>query len=87
MSSDKAANGEGSDGPLSIPPGVDPDILERVVSIEAMTVHLDGIQHEASVHSEDKGRRFTFRSDEPPELVGKDEHPYPLHYFTAAIGL
>lgn len=71
----------------SVPPGVDPDILKRLVTIEAATVHLDGIQHEASVHSKDGELTFTFRSDEPPELIGEDEHPYPLHYFTAAIGL
>lgn len=87
MNSENPANGEGSASPSSVPPGVDPDILERMVTIEALTVHLDGIQHEASVRSDDLGRTFTFRSDEPPELVGKDEHPYPLHYFTAAIGL
>jgi hypothetical protein len=39
------------------------------------------------VQSEDCGRTFTFRSDEAPQLVGNDEHPYPLHYFAAAIGL
>lgn len=75
------------DSATRMPPGVDPDVLERLVTIEAATVHLSGIQHEAAVHSKDGELTFTFRSDEPPELIGRDEHPYPLHYFTAAIGL
>lgn len=82
-----AANESLSDDTRSVPPGVDPDVLERTVSIEAITVHLDGIQHEATVEAKDRGHTFTFRSDEPPELIGEDQHPYPLHYFTAAIGL
>jgi hypothetical protein len=85
MESKSAAN-EDHNTP-AVPPGVDPDILKRLVTVEAAAVHLDGIQHEATVHSKDRELTFTFRSDEPPELVGKDEHPYPLHYFTAAIGL
>ena len=71
----------------SIPPGVDPDILERLVTVEAATVHLDAMQHEASIHSDDRTVSYTFRSDEPPQLTGHDEHPYPLHYFAASIGL
>lgn len=74
-------------GQQQIPPGVDPDILKRVVTVDAVTVHLDGMQHEASVQSADESLTFSFRSDEPPGLIGEDEHPYPLHYFTAAIGL
>jgi len=58
-----------------------------MATVEAATVYLDGIQHEATVQAEDRGRTFTFRSDEPPQLVGKDEHPYPLHCSAAAIGL
>lgn len=62
-------------------PGLDPDVLKRVVTIEAETDHLHGMTHEARVHG------FTFHSDEPPELAGDDLHPYPLDYLTAAIGL
>ena len=87
MAASVPGNGEGPGEPSAVPPGVDPDILKRLVTVEAVTVHLDGIQHEATVHSHDKGRTFTFRSDEPPQMIGEDEHPYPLHYFTAAIGL
>ena len=72
---------------FDIPPGVDPDILERLVTIEAATLHLDEMQHEATMHSDDRTVTYSFRSDEPPALAGVDEHPYPLHYFTASIGL
>lgn len=71
----------------TVPPGVDPDVLERIVSVEAVTVNLGGMLHEASVQRSDGSMTFTFRSDEPPGMTGDDEHPYPLHYFTAAIGL
>lgn len=87
MESDATAGDEVSAGAQPVPPGVDPDVLKRLVTVEAATVHLDAIQHEATVHSQDGARTFTFRSDEPPQLIGEDEHPYPLHYFTAAIGL
>lgn len=63
------------------PPGLDPAILHRVVTVTADTEHLHGMTHEARVHG------FTFRSDEPADLAGDDEHPYPLDYLTAAIGL
>ena len=62
-------------------PGLDPDVLKRVVTIEAETTHIERMTHEARVHG------FTFRSDEPPPLGGDDEDPYPLDYLTAAIGL
>ncbi len=75
------------EAPGTIPPGVDPDVLERLLTIEAATVHLGEMQHEASVDSFDRTVTYTFRSDEPPGMTGSDEHPYPLHYFTAAIGL
>lgn len=62
-------------------PGLDPDVLERVVTVEAETTHIEKMKHEARVHG------FTFFSDEPPHLAGEDNHPYPLDYLTAAIGL
>jgi hypothetical protein len=62
-------------------PGLDPEVRRRVVSVEVDTRNIAGMTHEAQVHG------FTFHSDEPPEMAGNDEHPYPLDYFTAAIGL
>ena len=64
-----------------MPPGVDPDILHRVVTVKAHTRNLDGMQHRAQV------RQFTFVSDEPESMTGADEAPAPLDYFTAAVGL
>lgn len=64
-----------------LPPGVDPDILHRVVTVEAETVNLGGMQHQARV------RQFTFISDEPEHMTGADEAPAPLDYLTAAVGL
>ena len=64
-----------------VPPGVDPDILHRVVTVTAETHNLGGMQHQAEV------RQFTFVSDEPEQMTGKDEAPAPLDYFTAAVGL
>jgi len=87
MNAESSVDRDNGSEPSSVPPGVDPDILKRLVSVEAVTVHLAGIQHEATVHSRNREHTFTFRSDEPPEVIGEDEHPYPLHYFTAAIGL
>ncbi len=65
----------------ALPPGLDPDILHRVVTVEADTEHLSGMRHEARV------RQFTFVSDEPPQMAGSDEDPAPLDYFAGAIGL
>lgn len=65
----------------AIPPGVDPEILHRVVTVEATTEHLEGMRHQAAV------RQFTFISDEPEQMAGTDEDPAPLDYFTAAVGL
>jgi hypothetical protein len=62
-------------------PGLDPDVLERVVSVEVETENVKGMEHRARVHG------FTFHSDEPPEMAGENKHPYPLDYLTAAIGL
>ena len=87
MSSDQTHESSPSDALMSVPPGVDPDILERVVSVEAVTVNLGGMLHEAATESADGSLTFTFRSDEPPGMTGEDQHPYPLHYFTGAIGL
>lgn len=70
-----------SDDEAGILPGLDPDVRERVVTVEAETVNLRKMQHSARVHG------FEFTSDEPPEMWGDDEHPYPLDYLTAAIGL
>ena len=64
-----------------IAPGLDPAILHRVVTVEAETVHIGKMKHQATVHG------FTFHSDEPAILEGDDEHPYPLDYLTAAVGL
>jgi hypothetical protein len=63
------------------PEGLDPDVLKRLVTVEVDTHNVGDMTHEASVHG------FTFRSDEPPPMGGGDEHPYPLDYFTAAIGM
>ena len=64
-----------------VAPGLDPDVLQRVVTVEADTVHLEKMKHQATVHN------FTFYSDEPPRMAGDDQHPYPLDYLTAAIGM
>jgi hypothetical protein len=61
--------------------GLDPDVLRRVVTVEADTEHIEKMKHRADV------RQFTFHSDEPPSLGGEEQHPFPLDYFTAAIGL
>ncbi len=66
---------------ISLPPGVDPDILHRVVTVEATTEHLHDMRHQAQV------RQFTFISDEPPGMAGSDEDPAPLDYLAGAIGL
>lgn len=63
-----------------VPPGLDPDVLERSISHDALTVNLHDMLHEGTV------RQFTFHSDEPPELGGEDEHPRPLDYLLAAVG-
>jgi len=70
-----------SDDGSVILPGLDPDVRKRVVTVQATTTNLGKMQHGAQVHG------FEFRSDEPPEMWGEDEHPYPLDYFTAAVGL
>jgi hypothetical protein len=62
-------------------PGLDPDVLRRVVTVEASTEQIEKMKHRADV------RQFTFYSDEPPSLGGDEQHPFPLDYFTAAIGL
>lgn len=64
-----------------LPEGLDPDVLHRVVTIEAETETLGNMLHEA------RTRTFTFCSDEPSSLGGDDNHPAPLNYMTAAIGL
>lgn len=61
--------------------GLDPDVLKRVVTIEADAVHLEKMKHEAHSHG------FTFFSDEPARMGGDEEFPYPLHYFTAGVAL
>ncbi len=61
--------------------GLDPNILHRVVTVEADTVHVEKMKHRATVHG------FTFYSDEPSTMEGEDQHPYPLDYLTAAIGM
>ncbi len=65
----------------TLPSGLDPELLERVVTVEAETEHIDKMLHRATVHG------FEFHSDEPADLAGDDEYPYPLDYLTAAIGL
>jgi len=62
-------------------PGLDPDVLRRVVTVEADTEHIEKMLHRADV------RQFTFHSDEPPSLGGEELHAFPLDYFTAAVGL
>ena len=64
-----------------VAPGLDPDVLHRVVTVEADTVHIEKMKHQATVHG------FTFYSDEPASLEGDNQHPYPLDYFSAAIGM
>lgn len=63
-----------------VPPGLDPDVLQRAITHDAVTVNLHDMLHEATV------RQFTFHSDEPPDLGGEDEHPRPLDYLLAAVG-
>jgi hypothetical protein len=65
----------------ALPPGVNPDILHRVVTVEAETEHIGGMRHEAKV------RQFRFISDEPEHMAGTDEDPAPLDYFAGAVGL
>lgn len=62
-------------------PGLDPEVLRRVVTVEADTGHIEKMKHRADV------RQFTFYSDEPPSLGGDEQHAFPLDYLTAAIGL
>lgn len=62
-------------------PGLDPDVLRRVVTVEADTEHIEKMKHRADV------RQFTFYSDEPPSLGGDEQHAFPLDYLTAAVGL
>ena len=62
-------------------PGLDPKILHREVEVVANAEHVGKMLHRARVHD------FIFHSDEPATLGGENEHPYPLDYFTAAIGL
>jgi hypothetical protein len=62
-------------------PGLDPNVLHRGVVVEATADHLDKMLHKGEVHG------FTFFSDEPHTLGGENNYPYPLDYFTAAIGL
>ncbi len=73
-----------------LPRGLDPDILERVVTVEVDSENIEKMLHRAVVHGQRDGqarRSFSFFSDEPAELAGDDLHPYPLDYLTAAIGL
>lgn len=63
-----------------IPPGLDPDVRHRSITHEATTANVEDMLHEARV------REFTFHSDEPPDLGGRDEHPRPLDYLIAAVG-
>jgi hypothetical protein len=70
-----------SDLDLPMAPGLDPNVTERTVVVEADTRHIGRMKHEAKIHS------FTFYSDEPARLSGDNEHPYPLDYFTSAIGM
>ena len=70
-----------SDEDSRILPGLDPDVRKRVVTVEAVTTNIGKMKHSATVHG------FEFHSDEPPEMWGDNEHPYPLDYLTAAIGL
>jgi uncharacterized OsmC-like protein len=65
----------------AIPEGLSPDVRKRVIRIEAETENVDNMVHEAHVG------KFTFRSDEPPELSGYDSQPYPLDYMTASLGM
>lgn len=64
-----------------VAPGLDPDVLKRVVTVEVDTTHIEKMKHRADMHG------FTFYSDEPARMNGDDNHPYPLDYFTAAIGM
>lgn len=64
-----------------VPEGLSPDVRKRVIRIEAETENVDNMMHEARVG------KFTFLSDEPPELSGYDSQPYPLDYMTASLGM
>lgn len=63
------------------PEGLDPKVTRRDVVLEVDTEHLEKMHHRASVHG------FTFDSDEPASLGGESDHPYPLDYFAAGVGL
>jgi uncharacterized OsmC-like protein len=69
-----------TDDAMPVPPGLDPDVLERSITHDVYTVNLGDMLHEATV------RDFTFYSDEPPELGGQDAHPRPLDYLMAGVG-
>ncbi len=69
-------------------PELDPDILERVFTVTAMTEHVDKLKHRAEVHANHGfDTVHTFFSDEPEAMEGDDEYAYPLYYLTAGIGL
>lgn len=65
----------------AIPPGLDPAISSRTITIEADARSLDGMLKEAT------SRQFTVRSDERQRLGGDDSAPSPLQYFVMGIGL
>lgn len=50
----------------NLPAGLDPDVLERLVTIGAVTVHLGGTQHEATVSSAESGQMFSSTATSPP---------------------
>ena len=50
-------------------------------AVEVKVTHMRGMEHKAQ-HGP-----FSFSSDEPPSLGGRQAHPLPLAYFTASIGL
>ena len=78
---DPGAAGDPSGSASKVLPGLDPDVLRRVLTVEVETDNIGRMHHSARVHG------FEFHSDEPPELAGDDAHPYPLDYLTAAVGL
>ena len=61
-------------------PGLDPDVLERVVTQEVSTHNVEKMLHEGHI------REFTLYSDEPPDLWGEDRHPHPLEYILVGVG-
>jgi hypothetical protein len=69
-----------------LPVGLDPEVLKRTPTVETRVTHIGMMKHQAQP-DEARSNQYIFYSDEPEYVGGEDNHPYPLDYFTAAIGL